>query len=314
MGLLSSLILAWLAVLFTVLSAVLYFIKRSGNRRLRRAFSRIHITVGILLIVTGIVHGVLAGNPSGATLSDMMLAPVLFTWNWGTLSLIAAILLAATYLLRRILKKRWIVLHRVLTVALVAMVALHMANVGIQLDDRLAAVVRAETMTVETATATPIPTLSPTEASAEATAVSATATATTAAAATATATATAAIVEQANETFSGATLIDGVYEGSASGYNGTVTVSVTVSGGLVTDITVVSERDTPAYFNRAESVIDTIVDEQSLEVDAVSGATYSSAGIVNAVADALSSAVDSGTLDVTTFTFSNIGHGGHGGH
>ncbi len=306
MGLLSSLILAWLAVLFTVLSAVLYFIKRSGNRRLRRAFSRIHITVGILLIVTGIVHGVLAGNPSGATLSDMMLAPVLFTWNWGTLSLIAAILLAVTYLLRRILKKRWIVLHRVLTVALVAMVALHVANVGIQLDDRLAAVVRAETMTVETATATPIPTLSPTDASADATAVSATATAT--------ATATAAIVEQANETFSGATLIDGVYEGSASGYNGTVTVSVTVSGGLVTDITVVSERDTPAYFNRAESVIDTIVDEQSLEVDAVSGATYSSAGIVNAVADALSSAVDSGTLDVTTFTFSNIGHGGHGGH
>lgn len=301
-----SLILAWLAVLFTALTAVLYIIKRKGGKRLRRVFSRIHITVGVLLIVTSILHGVLAGNWAGATVSDMMVAPVLFTWNWGTLSLIATVLLAVSYMLRRRLKRRWMVLHRILTVALIALVVLHVSDVGIQLFDRLQPVSYAETITVE-------PTETATAATAVTTSTPAAATAAPAAEETSAITAeeTAALVADTNASFSGASLIDGVYQGSASGFQGTITVSVTVSGGAVTDITVVSENDTPSYFSRAESVIDTIVDEQSLEVDAVSGATYSSAGIVNAVSDALSSAVNDGTLAVTEFTYSDK-HGGHG--
>jgi uncharacterized protein with FMN-binding domain/cytochrome b561 len=292
---LSSIILAWLAVLFTALSALLYIMKRSGNRNLRRAFTKIHITVGVLLIVTGVVHGFLAGNMADATVSDMAVATTLFTLNWGTLSLIVAILLAASYMLRRKLKRQWIVVHRVLTVLMIALVVLHISDVGIQLDDRLDTVSYAETIT---ATET-LPTA----------ATTATATATTDATAYDSDTAI-TYVDTANQLFSGATLIDGVYEGSATGYNGYITVSVTVSSGLVTAIDIVDENETRSYLSRAKSVINTIVDEQSLEVDAVSGATYTSAGIVNAVADALASAVDSGTLSVTTFTYSHSKHGG----
>ena len=77
----------------------------------------------------------------------------------------------------------------------------------------------------------------------------------------------------------------------------------------MTDITVVSESDSPQFFSRAESILDTIVSGQSLEVDTVSGATFSSAGLLNAVYDALQSAVTSGTLQVTQVDLSNVRRG-----
>ena len=103
------------------------------------------------------------------------------------------------------------------------------------------------------------------------------------------------------------------------GYKGDITVSVTVSGGKVTDIAVVSQSDTPQFFSQAQSVLTDITDSQSLDVDAVSGATYSSSGLINAVADALQGAVTSGSLTVSQSAQSNSSggmaqHGGHGGH
>ena len=111
-------------------------------------------------------------------------------------------------------------------------------------------------------------------------------------------------------TFSGAQLKDGTYEGSAEGYKSTITVSVTVSGGKVTDISVVSEGDTDQFFSRAEAVLDDILGQQSLEVDTVTGATFSSAGLINAVSDALQSAVVSGTLQVTNIDLSSVSRHG----
>ena len=85
-------------------------------------------------------------------------------------------------------------------------------------------------------------------------------------------------------------LTDGTYTGSARGYSGTTQVTVTVSGGRITAVTVDSHGDTTSYFNRALAVIDRLIAAQSTSVDAVSGATYSSYGIINAVADALKDA------------------------
>lgn len=82
---------------------------------------------------------------------------------------------------------------------------------------------------------------------------------------------------------------DGTYEGSARGFKGLVTVSVTVENGLITDIEDVSNNDTPSFFERCWSVVTgDIIEAQSADVDAVTGATYSSVGIMDAVADALS--------------------------
>lgn len=83
---------------------------------------------------------------------------------------------------------------------------------------------------------------------------------------------------------------DGVYTGSAQGYGGITTVEVTISNGQIVDIKILSHHDDSPYINNASSLIDAIINAQSTNVDAVSGATYSSSGIINAVRDALSKA------------------------
>lgn len=86
---------------------------------------------------------------------------------------------------------------------------------------------------------------------------------------------------------------DGTYEGTGNGFRGTTSVSVTVENGAITDITINSYADDTAYFTRAQdTVISEIISTQSLDVQAVSGATFSSNSIMDAVADALGAGSD----------------------
>lgn len=81
---------------------------------------------------------------------------------------------------------------------------------------------------------------------------------------------------------------DGTYKGSANGYGGKVTVNVTVSKKTMTAIDVASAPgETDSFFQRAKGVIDKMLTAQSTDVDVVSGATYSSNGIIGAVKNAL---------------------------
>ncbi|MDO5789648.1 MAG: FMN-binding protein [Eggerthella sp.] len=83
------------------------------------------------------------------------------------------------------------------------------------------------------------------------------------------------------------TLNDGTYQGSARGYKSVITVSVTVQGGKIVSITIVSAGDDEPYFGNAKAVIDRVIGSQSMNVDTVSGATYSSTGILVAIKNAL---------------------------
>ena len=84
---------------------------------------------------------------------------------------------------------------------------------------------------------------------------------------------------------------DGTYEGTGMGFGGEITVSVTVADGKVAEITVLSaDGEDPAYYDQALAVLDEIVSAQSTEVDTVSGATFSSTGLIDAAADALGKA------------------------
>lgn len=89
-------------------------------------------------------------------------------------------------------------------------------------------------------------------------------------------------------------LADGVYKGSATGYRGSVTVAVTILDKKIVSIDILSASDDEAFFNRAKGVIDRIISSQSLDVDVVSGATYSSNGIIGAVKNALTGEKDNG--------------------
>ncbi len=113
-----------------------------------------------------------------------------------------------------------------------------------------------------------------------------------------------------NNDYTGKTvnIADGTYQGSGTGFRGrTTTVSVTVSEGKIADIQVISYGDDARWFNRAySSVVEQIISSQSTEVDAVSGATYSSLGIMEAVENALNSgSVENNAVNEGNLTNSN---------
>lgn len=90
--------------------------------------------------------------------------------------------------------------------------------------------------------------------------------------------------------------LDGVYTASADGFGGPITVQVTISGDSIADISIVSaDGETRSYFSRARRVVSTILETGTPDVDTVSGATYSSTGIINAVKLALSKAANPDT-------------------
>ena len=90
-------------------------------------------------------------------------------------------------------------------------------------------------------------------------------------------------------------LTDGVYKGTGTGYAGGITVAVQIKDKQIVAIDILSSSDDAAFFKRAQAVIDKIIEGQTLDVDTVSGATYSSRGIISAVKNALTGEKDSGT-------------------
>lgn len=93
---------------------------------------------------------------------------------------------------------------------------------------------------------------------------------------------------------------DGTYQGSGTGFGGTITVQVTVSDGKITAVDILSALgETGSYFASAQGVVSKVLSSQSPNVDAVSGATYSSNGIIQAVQNALSQAGNSDSATPT---------------
>ena len=81
---------------------------------------------------------------------------------------------------------------------------------------------------------------------------------------------------------------DGVFEGEADGYGGPVRVRVTVKDGYMESIEATEHsKEDPAYYMLAEEVLARMIEAQSTEIDTVSGATFSSAGLIGAVRSAV---------------------------
>lgn len=256
-----SIVLAWIATACAILTALKIIVKK--NKKINKIFHKIHIPCGIILIVTGLIHGLIAGNPLGTSIDKISVGSTFLTFNFGTISFVIGILLGLSYLFRKVLRNtsiKWIVIHRILTLELVLTVIIHVFQVGISLPNAIS----------KTVSGVNLETLGN---SSKDTTVSGT------------------------SSFSGANLKDGTYEGSAEGYKSTIKVSVTVENGTVTLIKIMDENETPQYIQRAESIIDNIINNQSLNVDAVSGATFSSKGIVEAVENALQTAVSEGQIE-----------------
>ena len=86
---------------------------------------------------------------------------------------------------------------------------------------------------------------------------------------------------------------DGTFEGTGDGDGGPIRVAVTIESDILTEVKVLShDAEDPAYFVLAEGLTDRILSAQSTDVDAASGATFSSRGIISAVENALKEAVN----------------------
>lgn len=87
-------------------------------------------------------------------------------------------------------------------------------------------------------------------------------------------------------------LTDGTYQASAAGFalEKDVTIELSVSGGKISKIEVIDNAETPAKFDSAKTLCETIVEAQSTGVDNIAGATASSMAIKMAAADAIKQA------------------------
>ena len=86
---------------------------------------------------------------------------------------------------------------------------------------------------------------------------------------------------------------DGTYTGTGDGFGGTIEVEVTVKDQKIAAIEILSaDGEDAAYLENASGVIEKITKEQTTEVDTMSGATFSSIGIMKATENALEEAVE----------------------
>ncbi len=81
---------------------------------------------------------------------------------------------------------------------------------------------------------------------------------------------------------------DGTFEGAGEGMDGKVAVSVTVSGGNITEVAVTEHRETEGIGTLAiDQIPPAIVTANSPDVDTVTGATITSDAIIEGVKEAL---------------------------
>ena len=92
--------------------------------------------------------------------------------------------------------------------------------------------------------------------------------------------------------------ISGVFSGEGTGYGGTIAVNVTLENSAITGIEVTSSNETQGIGTVAiDKLIPEIIETQSVALDAVSGATRASEGLLAAVTAAL----ESSGADMTGF-------------
>ena len=181
-----------------------------------------------------------------------------FTLNMGTLAWIFSIVLGLNWLFRAPLSKsvQWMKIHRVLTVGFVLVLMLHLNEVG---------GVQILSILSNSESAQTITTLEGLT---------------------------------SGEQLIYGTFTDGTYTGTATGYGSGLTVEIVLLDNTITSINIIShnEKNSQYYSKAFSKVPSSILNDQSLDVDTVSGATFSSVGIINAVNNALSKALIDGSL------------------
>lgn len=293
MTLIISVVTAWISVFLAGLLSIIYLLRivNKGKRksklisRINRKLRNSHKSMGIAFVIMACIHGYFS---SGAILS----------FNFGTLCMVMGVLLGLTYMLRKLFPKKltWIKPHRWLTVVLIVFLGLHFWEIGGIMGPE--AFFTGAAKEIETSVDKLYGTTVSATASEDQTKTAASSETATTTNSSNSITVTDTVVTKANLFLGSVDLKDGTYTGVADGYGPDLTVSVTVAGNVITDVKVVSHNEKNVkYYGRAiDAVPAAIIAAQTPVVDSISGATYTSNGIMQAVINALQPAVISGTL------------------
>jgi uncharacterized protein with FMN-binding domain len=86
-----------------------------------------------------------------------------------------------------------------------------------------------------------------------------------------------------------------VFEGSAKGYGGLVTMRAVVTNGYIDRVEIVdATSEDQAWLDMCVGLPAKIVKEQTTDIDTVSGATFTSAAILNGTTEALQKSMAGG--------------------
>jgi uncharacterized protein with FMN-binding domain len=230
---------AWLSALLTVFLLAQFLLRRAFKQDFRRKafFTRLHKLFGIIIIFTGLTHGVLSEKP-------------VLSLNFGSMLLLVFILLFLSFVLRKRFKF-WFFAHRALSVFALVLFVCHMGEYAVNRLPFLSGETYGYTLMGDN------------------------------------------VQSNFNARFN-----DGVYVGVAKGYGEDLTVEILIENNILKRIDVLShnEEDAKFFMPAFETMPERIVKSQSLDVDTVSGATFSCTGLINAVRDALKKALTEGVL------------------
>lgn len=276
--------LAWISVFIALFLAVAYLTRKAIVKfpkyraffiKFNKALRKYHKWIGVVLIATGLVHGLFSSDK-------------LFSINWGTANWIFSILLGISWMLKKKLtgKKNWMYFHRILVVVFSISLVIHVIDVGgIQVFNVLKASKNIQTYenhtlyTKETGSETPSSvsyslTPTPNESIGQIT--------------------TSPIIEIPE----GNIYKDGTFTGVATGYRPGLTISITIKNNILTIVEIVDHNEVSSRFWTAPVTYFPIwiVESQDTEIDTITGATFTSVGIINAANDALRQALVSGEI------------------
>ena len=272
--------LAWISVFLALFLALAYFTRKAIIKfpkgrgffiKLNKALRKYHKWIGAVLIITGVLHGIFSSEK-------------LFSINWGTGLWALSILLGISWMMKKKLtgKKNWMYFHRLLVILFSISIVIHVIDAGgiqvfkvIKATQQVSAQVE---ITETTKSPTPIITVGGISES------PATTTDTTP-------TPTLSISD-------GNIYKDGTYTGEAVGYQPGLIVSITINDNLITlvEVTDHNEMNSKFWSSPVKYIPIWILEAQNTEVDTITGATYTSVGVINAVNDALRQALVSGSI------------------
>ena len=266
---------AWISVLLAALLSIIYGLRIIAKNRgkigeqfgkLNIGLRKYHKHMGILLVSTGLIHGLFSSQK-------------VWSFNLGTIAWVVSILLGINWMMKKYFSKSrgWLFHHRLLTVVFISTIIWHVINIGgIQAHNLL--FVQSSDNSYNT-----VMQIEPSS------------------------------ISGLDSQLQDRQFKDGVFTGEATGYRSGLKVSVVIKDNTIVSIAVIEHNEVNSHFYATpiQQIPQAIIDAQSTEVDAVSGATFTSIGIINAVNDALSQSLISGELPEDQELPQNSGKGHH---